>query len=58
MPCRQLMTFQEIKGVHLVTEYEKKYLMDQAMADNSSCEVYIQLLVPRCESLDCEILDQ
>jgi len=31
---RQLLTFGEIKGVPLVPDYEKKYLMDQAMAGN------------------------
>ena len=32
---RQLLTFGMIKDVPLVDDYEKKYLMDQAMADNS-----------------------
>ena len=31
---RQLLTFGFIKGITLVPEYEKKYLMDQAMAGN------------------------
>ena len=31
---RQLLTFGKIKGVPLVPEYEKKYMMDQAMAGN------------------------
>jgi hypothetical protein len=35
MDQRQLLTFRYIKGVPLVAEYEKKYLMDMAMADNS-----------------------
>jgi hypothetical protein len=32
---RQLITFDAIKNVPLVSEYEKKYLMDQAMGGNS-----------------------
>jgi hypothetical protein len=32
---RQLLTFGMVKDVPLVDEYEKKYLMDQAMADNA-----------------------
>jgi hypothetical protein len=32
---RQLLTFGEVTNVPLVVEYEKKYLMDQAMADNA-----------------------
>ena len=32
---RQLLTFGMIKDVPLVDDYEKKYLMDQAMADNA-----------------------
>ncbi len=35
MDQRQLLTFGYIKGVPLVAEYEKKYLMDMAMAGNS-----------------------
>ena len=31
---RQLLTFNLVKNVHLNDEYEKKYLMDQAMAAN------------------------
>jgi hypothetical protein len=31
---RQLLTFEAVEGVPLVPEYEKKYLMDQAMAGN------------------------
>jgi hypothetical protein len=31
---RQLLTFNLVKNVHLYDEYEKKYLMDQAMAAN------------------------
>ena len=31
---RQLLTFGMVKDVTLVSDYEKKYLMDQAMADN------------------------
>lgn len=31
---RQLLTFNLVKSVHLNDEYEKKYLMDQAMAAN------------------------
>jgi len=31
---RQLLTFGYIMGVPLVSDYEKKYLMDQAMAGN------------------------
>jgi hypothetical protein len=31
---RQLLTFGEIKGIRLLPEYEKKYMMDQAMGDN------------------------
>lgn len=33
---RQLLTFQEVRGVALVPEYEKKYMMDQAMAGNAA----------------------
>jgi hypothetical protein len=33
---RQLLTFGYIKDVPLVSDYEKKYLMDQAMADNAT----------------------
>lgn len=33
---RQLLTFGTIQGVPLVAEYEKKYLMDQAMAGNAA----------------------
>ncbi|MDK2980460.1 MAG: hypothetical protein PWQ55_807 [Chloroflexota bacterium] len=32
---RQLLTFGMVKDVPLVDDYEKKYLMDQAMADNA-----------------------
>ena len=32
---RQLLTFGMIEDVPLIDDYEKKYLMDQAMADNS-----------------------
>ena len=32
---RQLLTFNYIEGVQLIPEYEKKYLMDQAMAGNA-----------------------
>ncbi len=35
MDQRQLLTFGYIKGVPLVAEYEKKYLMDKAMAGDS-----------------------
>ena len=34
MDQRQLLTFGMVKDVSLVDDYEKKYLMDQAMADN------------------------
>ena len=34
MDQRQLLTFGMVKDVPLVDDYEKKYLMDQAMADN------------------------
>jgi hypothetical protein len=34
MDQRQLLTFGMVEDVPLVDEYEKKYLMDQAMADN------------------------
>jgi hypothetical protein len=33
---RQLLTFNYIKGITLVSDYEKKYLMDQAMAGNAA----------------------
>jgi len=33
---RQLLTFGEVINVPLVVEYEKKYLMDQAMAGNAA----------------------
>ena len=36
MDQRQLLTFGYIKGVPLVSEYEKKYLMDQAMGDTAA----------------------
>jgi hypothetical protein len=32
---RQLLTFHEIEGVHLVSDYEKVFLMEMAMAGNS-----------------------
>ena len=35
MDQRQLLTFGMVKDVPLVDDYEKKYLMDQAMADNA-----------------------
>ncbi len=35
MDQRQLLTFGYIEGVELVPEYEKKYVMDQAMAGNA-----------------------
>jgi hypothetical protein len=35
MDQRQLLTFGMVKDVMLVDDYEKKYLMDQAMADNA-----------------------
>lgn len=35
MDQRQLLTFGYIKGVPFVPEYEKKYVMDQAMAGNA-----------------------
>ncbi len=34
MDQRQLLTFGYIQGVELIPEYEKKYMMDQAMAGN------------------------
>ncbi|RME90680.1 MAG: hypothetical protein D6770_01965, partial [Anaerolineae bacterium] len=36
MDQRQLLTFGYIRDVPLVVEYEKKYLMDQAMADHAA----------------------
>ncbi len=33
---RQLLTFGQVPRVPLVVEYEKKYLLDQAMADNAA----------------------
>jgi hypothetical protein len=33
---RQLLTFNAIKGVELISDYEKKYMMDQAMGDNAA----------------------
>jgi len=33
---RQLLTFNYIKGITLVSDYEKKFMMDQAMAGNAS----------------------
>jgi len=33
---RQLITFGEVTGVELVPDYEKKYMMDQAMAGNQA----------------------
>ena len=35
MDQRQLLTFGYVRGVPFVPEYEKKYMMDQALADNS-----------------------
>lgn len=32
---RQLLTFGNIKNVELISDYEKKYLMEQAMSDNA-----------------------
>jgi hypothetical protein len=32
---RQLLTFGAVRGIPLVTDYEKKYMMDQAMAGNA-----------------------
>ena len=36
MDQRQLLTFGYVKGVPLVPEYEKKYMMDQALAANAA----------------------
>lgn len=36
MDQRQLLTFGYIKGVPLISEYEKKYLMDQAMGETAA----------------------
>ena len=36
MDQRQLLTFGYIRGVPFVPEYEKKYMMDQAMASNAA----------------------
>lgn len=36
MDQRQLLTFGRIQNVELVADYEKKYIMDQAMAGNSA----------------------
>lgn len=36
MDQRQLLTFGYLRGVPLVPEYEKKYMMDQAMAGNTA----------------------
>jgi hypothetical protein len=36
MDQRQLLTFHQIEGIPLVVEYEKKYVMDQALAGNES----------------------
>jgi hypothetical protein len=33
---RQLITFGEVTGIELVQDYEKKYMMDQAMAGNQA----------------------
>lgn len=39
---RQLLTFGEIQNVKLVSDYEKKYLMDQAMSGNAAYfEIFI-----------------
>jgi hypothetical protein len=35
MDQRQLLAFQNITGIRLIQDYEKKYMMDQAMGDNS-----------------------
>jgi hypothetical protein len=35
MDQRQLLTFGNIKGIPLAADYEKKYMMDQAMAGNA-----------------------
>ena len=34
MDQRQLLTFEHIENIDLLPEYEKKYMMDQAMAEN------------------------
>ena len=40
---RQLLTFGNIKNVELIADYEKKYLMEQAMSDNAAYfEKFIQ----------------
>jgi hypothetical protein len=36
MDERQLLTFGEVTGIPLVADYEKKFMMDQAMAGNAS----------------------
>ena len=33
---RQLLTFGDIQGVPLISDYEKKYLMEQALENNAS----------------------
>jgi hypothetical protein len=36
MDQRQLLTFGAVKGITLIPDYEKKYMMDQAMAGNQT----------------------
>ncbi len=48
MDHRQLLTFQHIPPVPFIPEYEKKYMMDQAMANNASYfETYYQDLAEK-----------
>jgi len=45
MDQRQLLTFDYVQAVPFISEYEKKYMMDQAMANNAAYfhEYYIDL---------------
>ena len=36
MDQRQLLTFNQVKKATLIPDYEKKYMMDQAMAGNEA----------------------
>jgi len=55
---RQLLTFGYIKGVPLVPEYEKKYMMDLAMANNANyfAKFYTDLSKHRFSLIISEVL--
>jgi len=53
MDQRQLLTFREIADVDLIPEYEKKFMMDQAMAGNDK---YFQSFYKDLESKRFELI--